>query len=821
MDFTLLDSSAAPSIVVDSSNAVRYVNTALCRRLGVKVAELPASASDLLTVRLGSMAAPVQSLNVPKHAEQLGDWRPAQLHGGVATRLCVEVCARPIDAETWLVSVRDRTGVDLTDVLDALPYRVYYTAADDQLLWINTAGAAKHGLPREQMLGAYPEGFVEDRLAARIQREKLEVIRSGQAGQFCSGSMRGAADGPAYNSEMLPVPQPDGSTNVVTVSVELAAENLLRDQAQTKNIILEHIARGTPLQDVLQALASYVRRFTSATCATILTIDPIQQTFSVASNDGLPGFVRDFLQGAPVAINSGPCGSAAVLMARQLYRDATDEPSVAAFADSLRQHAMRACCSEPIVAPSERVFGSIAVYFAHVGELSAEQIEVINSASLLAGIALERADVERVTREANEKLERRVKQRTTELRESVRELESARAEAERAMEAKTRFLAAASHDLRQPLQAMDLYLSVLNRDLSPEKNKELRGRIEATVDTMSGILESLMDITRLASGNVDGRKSSVSVDELFRRLYEAHTPAALSANLELELDSTEAFVHSSPNLLHRVLDNLIANAIAYTEVGKVTVACTADGDGWRIDVADTGVGIPEAQQQAVFDEYVQLQNPGRNRKKGTGLGLAVVKQLGRLLEHRIELQSEPDRGSVFSIYLDAAEKPSPVANKDAQTDGCAGKIKPAVLFVDDDEDVLDAMTRVFAGEGFNAQCYSSAKSALSAMQQGFKPDILVTDLHLVDLDGHGLTRLARNIVGEQLPVIVITGDAKLEGPQRHASNSLLLGKPVRSDVLIEHIFNETRPEEKQPGTMQSSTEVRDADVAVAESEAGH
>jgi chemotaxis family two-component system sensor kinase Cph1 len=247
-------------------------------------------------------------------------------------------------------------------------------------------------------------------------------------------------------------------------------------------------------------------------------------------------------------------------------------------------------------------------------------------------------------------LERRVAERTKELAE-------ARAAAERASNAKTRFLAAASHDLRQPLQAGVIFHSVLSRRNQDPRQAEVIEQLGRSLEVLQGLLEGMLDIARIDAGIVAPERQVFPVQSVLDQLQVEFAPAAARRNLTLRVKPSGMQIHSDRNLLYRILHNLVANAIQFTDRGRIVLGCrlggrtSGNGGAVRILVCDTGRGIPPDMTEAIFEEFMQLSNPARNRHLGLGLGLAVVERLSGLLGHRIAVSSIPDRGSIFEVAV--------------------------------------------------------------------------------------------------------------------------------------------------------------------------
>lgn len=241
----------------------------------------------------------------------------------------------------------------------------------------------------------------------------------------------------------------------------------------------------------------------------------------------------------------------------------------------------------------------------------------------------------------------------TEVNSFQDQLRQARDLAERANEAKSRFLAAASHDLRQPLQALSLYQSVLRTSAIPAQETAM-AHMETCLGSLNALLNDLLDLSKLDSGVVAPSLATFPLERVLHDVILSHQPEAGRKGLSLRVVPTSAQVHSDPVLLQRIVGNLVANAVRYTETGGVVVGCRRRRGRMWLEVADSGIGIPADQLDAIFEEFLQLQNPERSREKGTGLGLAIVRKTANLLGIRIDVRSHPGCGSVFSLELPGA-----------------------------------------------------------------------------------------------------------------------------------------------------------------------
>jgi CheY-like chemotaxis protein/two-component sensor histidine kinase len=348
--------------------------------------------------------------------------------------------------------------------------------------------------------------------------------------------------------------------------------------------------------------------------------------------------------------------------------------------------------------------------------------------------------------------------------------------------AKSRFLAAASHDLRQPLYALNLFVTQLRDETDQAERGRVVARIDAAVAAMNELFNALLDISKLDAGVLAPSISEFPADHLLKQIEMTFMAAAREKGLRLRVLSNDAWIRSDFILLERILLNLVSNAVRYTVKGGVVVGCRRRGQLLRIEVWDSGIGIPEDHRRDIFVEFYQLAGPDRDGRGGLGLGLAIVERLCRLLDHPIELTSRLGSGSRFAVSVPAvAPRGAPAEPTDwsrAVPDPWGGKL---VVVIDDDALVLDGMRGLLQSWGCRVIAAASEGAALAALAEcGQRPDLIISDYRLPG-GQTGIEVIARLHAGfgADIPAFLISGDTAPERlREASASGYHLLHKPV-------------------------------------------
>jgi len=380
------------------------------------------------------------------------------------------------------------------------------------------------------------------------------------------------------------------------------------------------------------------------------------------------------------------------------------------------------------------------------------------------------------------------------------ELVAARQLAERANQAKSRFLATASHDLRQPLQALSLLNGTLRRLPTAPDVSEAHAQQEQAISAMSRLVNALLDISKLESGAIKPEITDFTVASIFEEMRQEFATLARNRGLELAVESCDDTVRSDPSLLEQILRNLVSNAIKYTRHGRVLLRCLHEPAIVRFEVLDTGIGIPADQLPYIYDEFYQVRGAPSAPSDGYGLGLSIVSRLVKLLDLRLDVDSEPGKGSSFRLDVPASSARAFVTDTvvPSETSGIRPRLRlaPRLLLVEDDAGVRNATRMLLKAEGYEVVTAASCAEALERLGELPQLDLLVTDYHLgAGATGIELIAAVREQLGIELRAILVSGDTS---PliQNHERDGRLriISKPVQAERLLA-LLNELLPQE--------------------------
>ena len=375
------------------------------------------------------------------------------------------------------------------------------------------------------------------------------------------------------------------------------------------------------------------------------------------------------------------------------------------------------------------------------------------------------------------------------------EIIAAQEAAERANKANSAFLAAASHDLRQPVQALSLLNGALRRTVKDERALEMIEYQENSLTAMTNLLNSLLDISRLDAGAITPDFEEFPMQRLIDRLTAEFARQAQNKGLKFSFQSCDATVRSDPNLLSEIIQNLVSNAIRYTDKGEINLTCVETDGQCRVEVSDTGIGIESDQLEEIFREFHQCKSPGAS-KEGFGLGLAIVRRLADLLEHAIAVESDPGKGSKFSVRIPIVASDSQVSEVHAADDLTQhGQASGLIILIEDDVNVANAWGLLLEAEGYEVAMAASAKEARALVDHlDITPTLLISDFHLLDgSTGVEAVTEIRKYYDKNIPAFIVSGDtSKVVKDARPVENSTLMSKPVSTERLLTAARTATR-----------------------------
>jgi PAS domain S-box-containing protein len=374
----------------------------------------------------------------------------------------------------------------------------------------------------------------------------------------------------------------------------------------------------------------------------------------------------------------------------------------------------------------------------------------------------------------------------TERKRMEEDIVAAQQAAERANKANSAFLAAASHDLRQPVQALNLLNGALRRMVTDPRVLEIVESQYHSLMAMTNLLNSLLDISRLDAGAISPDFEVFPVQRLIDRLSAEFARQARQKGLEFRSLNCNATVRSDPNLLSEIIQNFVSNAVRYTNKGNVRLSCNQEDGQCRINVVDTGTGIEADQLDSIFQEFHQC-NSSTSSKEGFGLGLAIVRRLSDLLGHGIEVQSEPGKGSCFSVSVPIvrqSQKPVEEESGDAPAHATGSGL---IVLIEDDVNVTNAWEMLLEAEGYSVATAASARAARALIKRlDVLPALLISDFHLAD-GSTGVEAVVeiRRYYDENIPAFIVSGDtSKVVRDARSVENCTLMSKPVNTARLL-------------------------------------
>ncbi|HEY6926779.1 MAG TPA: CHASE3 domain-containing protein [Steroidobacteraceae bacterium] len=558
-------------------------------------------------------------------------------------------------------------------------------------------------------------------------------------------------------------------------ALELSLASQLNDlrrlqELNSRLIVLRELPKM--LEEILDATIELQR----ADFGNIQLYDPQGATLSIVAQRG---FSQAFLDHFRVVNATEPsaCGRALQGLSRVIIEDVETDAEYAPHRAAAAEAGYRGVQSTPLFGRDGSVKGVLSTHFREPHRPSDHHMQMTDLYMLLAAELMERV-------------------------QDAETIRLARDEADRANRAKGRFLATASHDLRQPLQALSLLNGTLRRLSADADTSQVALQQEQAITVMSGLLNALLDISKLESGTVRPEIVNCDLQALFEQLRVEFSVTAARKGLRLEVAACNDFALSDRTLLGQILRNLLSNAIRYTREGSVQLRCEPAGEQFRLSVADTGIGIANTHLRDIFEEFYQVGVPANTVREGHGLGLNIVKRVAQLLNHPLQVESEPGKGSVFSILVPRAQADSRLQ--------VAGEVLPAsassprkehVLIVDDDRAVLDATRLLLKVEGYRVSVAASFDAAIDKVRESNDIDVLVTDFHLGDGRlGTDVARAVTEALGRTVRTVLITGDTSSAMRSiAQDSHIRLASKPIKADELLSVLRKQTEAPPQMTG----------------------
>ena len=656
--------------------------------------------------------------------------------------------------------------------LDAAPDAMIIIDDSGAICFANRQVSALFGYPHDELIGKPVEDLIPERF--RIRHPSLRQaymkdvrVRPMGAGLNLFGQRR---DGSEFPVEISLSPIDDEGRVLVAAAIrdvterkrveaELSAQ--LEDMRGLRDLSTRLI-QASDLQKMLGEVLSATIALQRSDFGVIQLCDPATGSLKIVAQQG---FSECFLQhfASVVKDESSASGGALLSGERVIIEDVEKDAGYLPHRAIAAHEGYRAVQSTPIRGRDGVALGTLSTHFRRPHRPSERELQLTDLCLSLVSELIARVQDE----------------------EAVR---CARDLATRANQAKSRFLATASHDLRQPLQTLSLLNGTLQRIYMEPTGREALAQQAQAIGSMSRLLNALLDISKLESGAIKPDPSDFTVGELFEELRREFAGLASNKGLALEIVPCEGSVHSDLSLVGQILRNLVSNAIKYTCAGSVGLRGVHDQPSYvRIEVLDTGIGISEEHLGYIYDEFYQVGVPTNTTREGYGLGLSIVQRLVKLLEVKLEVRSEFGKGSLFSLTLPAGRSPESQAHPTGpkpRSQSLQGQER--VLLVEDDPAVLSATRMLLKSEGYQV---AAAATLTEALQQArLEPQIaaLVTDYHLSEREtGTQVIAALRTLLDRPLKAILVTGDTSSAVKELPRDPFLrIVSKPVNADELL-------------------------------------
>jgi two-component system, sensor histidine kinase len=640
--------------------------------------------------------------------------------------------------------------------LDAAPDAMMIVDGSGVVQFANRQVSTLFGYDHEEVIGKPVERLLPERYRSRHIGHRDRYVGAAHLRPMGVGLDLYAQrqDGSEFPVEISLSPIEGQPGTLIAAAIRDVTERK-RVEAELRHLqsIADTALSGESTETLIRALLTRLRAALNSDTATILLADADGQHLTPFASDGMGAEIGGEIQ---VPVGRGVAGRIALSDGPIIFEDLSQ---IEVVSPTLRSR-VRSLMGAPLRSRG-RLVGIVHAGSSVSRKFTPDEARLLSLAADRIGMSIEHA--------------------------RLGELEQvARRTAEAATQAKSRFLATASHDLRQPLQA----LALLNRTLrsivkSPDATEALAQQ-EQTIASMSRLLNALLDISKLESGTIKPEITNFPIAKLFGELRREFSSLAEDKGLSLQVADSDEWVHSDASLLEEVLRNLVSNAIKYTQKGSVRLELRRAPQGVYLDVHDTGIGIPADQVPFIFDEFFQVGVSTNSSREGYGLGLSIVQRIAALLGLSLSVRSEPGCGSTFSVAVSLGKEEQAAAHKTSDQPAAQERIRGArILIVEDEPAVRNAARLLLSVEGYSVTAVASLSEAQHAARQGEKIALLITDYHLRDETGLTVIAAMREVIGQDLKTLLITGDTSLVVRKiSEDANLRIISKPVNADEML-------------------------------------
>jgi two-component system, sensor histidine kinase len=652
--------------------------------------------------------------------------------------------------------VRSLSSELARSALEAAPDAMIIIDSAGTICYANRQTAELFGYGHDELIGRcvdelLPQRLRQHHMAHRQQYWSSPRQRAMGAGLELFGCRR---EGGEFPVEISLSPVQDGQQLLVAAAIrDVTERKRIENELRYLQSIADTALSSENSETLIRAVLTRLRAALHSDTATILLLDADGRHLTPFASEGLEGELGGELS---IPIGRGVAGRIALSEGPVIFEDLSQVDVVSPV---LRSR-VRSLVGTPLKS-ADHLVGIVHTGSFTLRAFTQDDARLLSLAADRIGTAIERM--------------------------RLQESESrARQAAESANRQKSSFLATASHDLRQPLQTLSLFNGALRRLMPGGDAADALDGQEMAIDAMSRLLNALLDISKLESGAIKPDPTDFVVGDIFDELRHEFKSLAESKGLELKVASCDDAVHSDPSLVVQILRNLLTNAIKYTRAGSVALQCQHEPSRVRLEVLDTGIGIPADKLRYIYDEFYQVGVPANSTRDGYGLGLSIVQRIANLLDAGLDVQSQPGKGTTFALTLPVGSAPRRPSRARSETHPCAERLAARVLLVEDDTAVRNATRMLLKVEGFQVMAANSMEEALQLVATDTQIDLLVTDYHLQDgKTGMDVISAVRSALNPRLKAVLLTGDTSAAIAQLSRDDHLrVASKPVNAEHLV-------------------------------------